>query len=129
MQCNAREAMHLIELRSGPQGHPAYRRVAQQMHRAIAEQAGHHAHRRGHDLRRPRGRPNSNGSNPSAAPSAAARKNLQHTDQEQSTSSLMGGGQFPLTPPPSECVVYGAVPNAPTEPKATALDVPEGGML
>ncbi|HVB90889.1 MAG TPA: FAD-dependent thymidylate synthase [Acidimicrobiales bacterium] len=43
MQCNAREAMHLIELRSGPQGHPAYRRVAQQMHRAIAEDAGHRA--------------------------------------------------------------------------------------
>jgi thymidylate synthase ThyX len=43
MQCNAREAMHLIELRSGPQGHPAYRRVAQQMHRAIAEEAGHRA--------------------------------------------------------------------------------------
>jgi thymidylate synthase ThyX len=43
MQCNAREAMHLIELRSGPQGHPAYRRVAQQMHRAIAERAGHRA--------------------------------------------------------------------------------------
>ncbi len=43
MQCNAREAMHLIELRSGTQGHPAYRRVAQQMHRALAEQAGHHA--------------------------------------------------------------------------------------
>jgi thymidylate synthase ThyX len=43
MQCNAREAMHLIELRSGAQGHPAYRRVAQQMHRAIAEDAGHRA--------------------------------------------------------------------------------------
>jgi thymidylate synthase ThyX len=43
MQFNAREAMHLIELRSGPQGHPAYRRVAQQMHRAIAEHAGHRA--------------------------------------------------------------------------------------
>ena len=43
MQCNAREAMHLIELRSGAQGHPAYRRVAQQMHREIAERAGHHA--------------------------------------------------------------------------------------
>ncbi len=41
LQMNAREAMHLIELRSGPQGHPAYRRVAQQMHRLIAEQAGH----------------------------------------------------------------------------------------
>ncbi len=43
MQLNAREAMHLAELRSGTQGHPAYRRVAQQMHRAIAEVAGHRA--------------------------------------------------------------------------------------
>ena len=43
MQLNAREAMHLVELRSGTQGHPAYRRVAQQMHRAIAEGAGHRA--------------------------------------------------------------------------------------
>jgi thymidylate synthase ThyX len=43
MQMNAREAMHLIELRSGEQGHPAYRRAAQQMHRAIAEVAGHRA--------------------------------------------------------------------------------------
>ena len=32
MQMSAREAMHLIELRSSPQGHPTYRRVAQQMH-------------------------------------------------------------------------------------------------
>jgi len=43
MQMNAREATHLLELRSGPQGHPAYRQVAQQMHRLIAEQAGHPA--------------------------------------------------------------------------------------
>ena len=43
MQMNAREAIHLIELRSGPQGHPSYRRVAQQMHAAIARDAGHHA--------------------------------------------------------------------------------------
>ncbi len=43
LECNAREAMHLIELRSTPQGHPAYRRVAQAMHRLIAERAGHHA--------------------------------------------------------------------------------------
>jgi thymidylate synthase ThyX len=43
MQCNAREAMHLVELRSSPQGHPAYRRVAQAMHRAIGEVAGHRA--------------------------------------------------------------------------------------
>jgi thymidylate synthase ThyX len=43
MQMNAREAMHLIELRTTPQGHPAYREVAQEMHRLIAEQAGHRA--------------------------------------------------------------------------------------
>ena len=43
IQMNAREAMHLIELRTTPQGHPVYRRVAQQMHRLIDEQAGHHA--------------------------------------------------------------------------------------
>ncbi|HXW39051.1 MAG TPA: FAD-dependent thymidylate synthase [Acidimicrobiales bacterium] len=43
MQMNAREAMHLIELRSGQQGHPAYRAVAQAMHRQIAEIAGHRA--------------------------------------------------------------------------------------
>jgi thymidylate synthase ThyX len=40
---NAREAMHMIELRTAPQGHPAYRRVCQQMHTLIAEQAGHRA--------------------------------------------------------------------------------------
>lgn len=43
MDMNAREAMHLIELRSAPQGHPAYRRIAQAMHRLIAERAGHRA--------------------------------------------------------------------------------------
>ena len=43
MQFNAREAFHMLELRSGPQGHPAYRTVAQEMHRLIGEQAGHHA--------------------------------------------------------------------------------------
>jgi thymidylate synthase ThyX len=43
MQCNAREAMHMLELRTAPQGHPAYRQVCQEMHRLIAEEAGHHA--------------------------------------------------------------------------------------
>ena len=43
MQMNAREAMHVIELRTTPQGHPAYRNVCQQMHRLIAEAAGHTA--------------------------------------------------------------------------------------
>jgi thymidylate synthase ThyX len=41
MQMNAREAMHVIELRSGPQGHPTYRHVAQEMYRLIADRAGH----------------------------------------------------------------------------------------
>ena len=43
MELNAREAMHMIELRTAPQGHPAYRRICQEMHRLIAEQAGHRA--------------------------------------------------------------------------------------
>lgn len=43
MDMNAREAMHLIELRTAPQGHPAYRRICQAMHTLIGEQAGHHA--------------------------------------------------------------------------------------
>ena len=43
MEMNAREAMHLIELRTAPQGHPAYRRVCQRMHRLIADVAGHRA--------------------------------------------------------------------------------------
>ena len=43
MEMNAREAMHLIELRTTPQGHPVYRRVAQAMHRLIDRRAGHHA--------------------------------------------------------------------------------------
>ena len=43
MEINAREAMHVIELRTSPQGHPAYRRVCQAMHRLIAERAGHRA--------------------------------------------------------------------------------------
>lgn len=43
MQFNAREAIHMLELRSSPQGHPAYRRVALEMYRLIAEKAGHTA--------------------------------------------------------------------------------------
>ena len=43
MQFNAREAMHMLELRSSPQGHPAYRRVALDMHRLIRDVAGHRA--------------------------------------------------------------------------------------
>jgi len=43
MQFNAREAIHMLELRSSPQGHPSYRRVALEMHRLIAERAGHHS--------------------------------------------------------------------------------------
>jgi thymidylate synthase ThyX len=37
LDLNAREAMHLIELRSGREGHPSYRAVAQEMHAQIAE--------------------------------------------------------------------------------------------
>ena len=39
---NAREAFHLIELRTQRGGDPAYRRICQTMHRLIRERAGHH---------------------------------------------------------------------------------------
>ena len=42
IKLNAREAMHMIELRTSPQGHPSYRRICQEMHRLIDEVAGHH---------------------------------------------------------------------------------------
>ena len=41
MQLNARAAFHLLELRTAVGGHPDYRRVCQEMHRLIREQAGH----------------------------------------------------------------------------------------
>jgi thymidylate synthase ThyX len=37
LDLNAREAMQLIELRSGREGHPTYRAAAHEMHRLIAE--------------------------------------------------------------------------------------------
>lgn len=43
MEMNAREAMHVVELRTTPQGHPAYREVCQAMHDAIRDVAGHRA--------------------------------------------------------------------------------------
>jgi thymidylate synthase ThyX len=43
LDLNARAALHLIELRSGAEGHPSYRAVAQDMWRLIRDQAGHHA--------------------------------------------------------------------------------------
>ena len=43
LHMNAREAFHLIELRTQRGGDNAYREICQQMHRLIAEQAGHTA--------------------------------------------------------------------------------------
>ena len=41
MRLNAREAMHMLELRTQPAGHPSYRRVCQRMHEAIGATEGH----------------------------------------------------------------------------------------
>ena len=41
MEMNARQALHMIELRTQPAGHPNYRRICIEMHRQIAEVAGH----------------------------------------------------------------------------------------
>ena len=43
MSLNARSAMHLIELRTTPQGHSVYRKVGQEMWRLIKDEAGHAA--------------------------------------------------------------------------------------
>jgi thymidylate synthase ThyX len=43
IQMSAREAMHLIELRSSPQGHASYRAIAQEMWQQIHDVAGHRA--------------------------------------------------------------------------------------
>ena len=34
---NAREAFHLLELRTSPQGHPGYRKICKEMHRQLSE--------------------------------------------------------------------------------------------
>jgi thymidylate synthase ThyX len=34
---NAREAFHMLELRTSPQGHPGYRKICQEMHRQLSE--------------------------------------------------------------------------------------------
>ena len=43
MRMNAREAMHVIELRTSPQGHPAYRRICREMWKLIDGKARHSA--------------------------------------------------------------------------------------
>ncbi len=43
MQMNAREAMHVIELRTQPSGHTEYRRLCAQMANLIRDEAGHPA--------------------------------------------------------------------------------------
>ena len=46
LDLNAREAMHLIELRSGREGHPSYRAVAHEMHAQIARASTRRSPRR-----------------------------------------------------------------------------------
>lgn len=43
IQLNARQAMHMIELRTGAQGHTDYRRICLKMHDLIRDVAGHRA--------------------------------------------------------------------------------------
>ena len=43
IQMNARQAFHMLELRTGESGHSDYRRICLRMHELIRNQAGHHA--------------------------------------------------------------------------------------
>ncbi len=82
MTMNARELMHLVELRSTPQGHPAYRLVAQQMHRLIADRPGT-GPGRGDAVRRPR-RPGGLGR---ARPPAPPERRLEARRRDPPASS------------------------------------------
>ena len=55
---NAREAFHLHELRTTPQGHPGYRKLVLQMHEKLAEVHPHAG--RSHEIRQSRRRPRTN---------------------------------------------------------------------
>ena len=65
LELDAREALHLIELRSGREGHPSYRAVAHEMHRRSPQV--HPDRRRGDDVRRHRPSRASSGSSPRCA--------------------------------------------------------------
>jgi hypothetical protein len=73
MQLNARAAMQMLELRSTPQGHPQYRRIVQEMHRQIAEVAGHRAVADAM-VHVDHGAANSNGSSPNGPPRDVAHE-------------------------------------------------------
>ena len=88
MEMNAREAMHVIELRTTPQGHPAYRRVCQRMHRLIAE-GRPPGDRRGDDASPITRRSSWSAWKPSAPPSAAAPAAVT-----PARASLRGAGRF-----------------------------------
>ena len=83
LDLNAREAMQLIELRSGREGHPSYRAVAHEMHRLIAQV--HPAVAGGDDARRHR-RP-SRGSSASS-PRCARRRSRTRSPPAPGTRAL-----------------------------------------
>ena len=80
LDLNAREAMQLIELRSGREGHPSYRAVAHEMHAQIAavhpavaggddpRRRRHRAAARAHPVRDAHARPRAGGVRPGAGP-------------------------------------------------------------
>ena len=130
MQFNAREAMHLIELRSGTQGHPAYRRVAQEMHRAIAEVAGHRAlaeamsfvDHGATDLERLESERRAERRRAGKICNALTRKYLR--------SPWWRAPSSPLTGPPPSCLMYGAVPDAPKDAADDeSAEAVRGGVL
>lgn len=99
VQLNAREAFHMLELRTTQQGHPAYRSICQEMHRLIREQAGHRAiadamtfvDYRGYDLARIK----------SAGRSIKRAAELK-TRQRRSSQSELPGLDSPVTGAPEK---------------------------
>ena len=112
MQMNAREAMHVLELRTTPQGHPAYRSVCQEMHRLIAEEAGHRALADAMRTSTTR-RTSSNASRRNAPPKRAAPRSRPDADEKSSRPPdlprraivLVRGPALPLTERPASGVL------------------------
>ena len=132
MQMNARSAMHIVELRSSPQGHPAYRWVAQEMHRLIAEGAGHRllAEAMSHvdygeaELER------LESERRAETRRAVSGDSLDHPDQGALGSPLVTVGKSRLTTTGAYGLSFASVPDTLRKHRATSIaETTHGGML
>ena len=101
IKLNAREALHLIELRTSPQGHPSYRRICQEMLQQIDSVAGHHRVARARTSTCPATRPRWAGATERVGPAGGCVR--AQGPMRSGNSSPSPGGRcrmIPIEPPP-----------------------------